>query len=56
MDFLQGFWVLFKAFLEIMWGFIKMFYTVKYLNILTIGFTACVVVFLVIKIVKKVTN
>ena len=56
MNFLQGFWVLFKCFLEIMRGIIKMFYTVKYLNILTIGFTAYVVLLLAVKLIKKVAN
>lgn len=56
MNFLHGLWALFKCFLEIMWGIIKMFYTVKNLNILIIGFTAYVVLFLAVKLIKKVAN
>jgi len=49
----QVFWVLFKTLLEIIWNIIKILYTVRYLNIITISATVIGVIMIVYGIVKR---
>lgn len=49
----QVFWVLFKTLLEIIWNIIKILYTVRYLNIITISATVIGVIMIVYRIVRR---
>lgn len=49
----QAFWVIFKGLLEVMWNLIKMLYTVKYFNILTIGITIIAVGIIGFRLIKR---
>ena len=53
MAFFQSIKIFFQCIFEVIWGFLKMLFTVQYLNIFTYGFLIAVGLIIVSTLLKK---